>query len=411
MKKFMIAVLMMLGTSTAFAGDSDALKSILKAKSYDEAQGLVKDKVNALANPEEKAKAYNFIVELAMKKVNHEQEIITSNQLQQQLNTGKSQAYDTLGYYKALGVAFTNAIECDKWDSMPNEKGKVKPKYHKANQDKLVNLRTELINAGQTVSDNNKEVSFGYFSLYVDSYFSPLFKEVDRYAYPDKYLGEVARVTAVIAFQNKDIEKANKYVDIALNDTASYKEALNLKIYLASQDLRTKEDSVKFANTLKGLYEKDSKNDMVFSQLAAVLQSLGDKDGANKIIESRLAANPNDYSALALKAQNAMNEATQNAELYDVAIENFKKAISVKPNDDALVYTYLAFCLNNKASACQKATEQKAYYKESETYLEKARELDPNRERANWSYPLYQCYYTLYGPNDDRTKEAEALAK
>ena len=42
MKKLLIAVLMMLGTSTVFAGDSEALKAILKAKTYDEAQSLVK---------------------------------------------------------------------------------------------------------------------------------------------------------------------------------------------------------------------------------------------------------------------------------------------------------------------------------------------------------------------------------
>ena len=143
---------------------------------------------------------------------------------------------------------------------------------------------------------------------------------------------------------------------------------------------------------------------MVFSQLAAVLQALGDKDGASKLIESRLALTPNDYSALALKAQNAMNAATQDPALYDVAI-------AIKPNDDALIYTYLAFSINAKAAACQNANEQKALCQESVTYLEKARELDPNRERANWTYPLYQCYYTLYGADDARTKEIEALTK
>ena len=57
MKKLLIAVLMMLGTSTVFAGDSEALKAILKAKTYDEAQSLVKSSVNSLANAAEKAKA------------------------------------------------------------------------------------------------------------------------------------------------------------------------------------------------------------------------------------------------------------------------------------------------------------------------------------------------------------------
>ena len=41
MKKLMICALMVLGTSTAFAGDSDALKAILKASDYAQAQALV----------------------------------------------------------------------------------------------------------------------------------------------------------------------------------------------------------------------------------------------------------------------------------------------------------------------------------------------------------------------------------
>ena len=41
MRKLLIAALMILGTSAAFAGDSDALKAILKAKTYDEAKQLL----------------------------------------------------------------------------------------------------------------------------------------------------------------------------------------------------------------------------------------------------------------------------------------------------------------------------------------------------------------------------------
>ena len=55
--------------------------------------------------------------------------------------------------------------------------------------------------------------------------------------------------------------------------------------------------------------------------------------------------------------------------------------------------------------------EQTNLYKESEGFLEKARALDPNREKANWSYPLYAVYYSLYGAADSRTKEMEALNK
>ena len=44
-------------------------------------------------------------------------------------------------------------------------------------------------------------------------------------------------------------------------------------------------------------------------------------------------------------------------------------------------------------------------------YLEKAKEIDPNREKANWAYPLYQCYYLVYAADDPRTLEMEKLLK
>ena len=69
MKKLMLAAVMLLSTSAAFAGDSEPLKAILKAKTYAEAQDLIKANLDQLANDAEKAKAYNKLVDLAMEKV------------------------------------------------------------------------------------------------------------------------------------------------------------------------------------------------------------------------------------------------------------------------------------------------------------------------------------------------------
>ena len=92
MKKLMIAAVMFLTTSAAFAGDSEPLKAILKAKTYAEAQELVKANLNQLANDAEKAKAYNKLVDLSMEKVSKEQATITSNQMAKQLEQGKEAA-------------------------------------------------------------------------------------------------------------------------------------------------------------------------------------------------------------------------------------------------------------------------------------------------------------------------------
>ena len=89
MKKLMMAALMLLSTSAAFAGDSDALKAILKAKTYDECSALVKSSLSSLASNAEKAKAYNKLVDLAMQKVSKEQSTINANQMATQFKQGK----------------------------------------------------------------------------------------------------------------------------------------------------------------------------------------------------------------------------------------------------------------------------------------------------------------------------------
>ena len=73
--------MMVLGTTSAFAGDSDALKAVLKAKTYAEAEALVKQNLGQLADDAEKAKAYNKLVDLSMKAFNDQQSIQQTNQI------------------------------------------------------------------------------------------------------------------------------------------------------------------------------------------------------------------------------------------------------------------------------------------------------------------------------------------
>ena len=146
MRKVMMFALMLAASSVAFA--QDAVKEVLKAKNYADAHALVKANLSGMSNAD-KAKAYNKLVDLSFEKINKEQSVITANQMAEQFKQGKVEAYDTLGFYNALADALTNAIECEKYDQMPNEKGKVKPKFHSSNQNRLYNLRVYLVNAGQ----------------------------------------------------------------------------------------------------------------------------------------------------------------------------------------------------------------------------------------------------------------------
>lgn len=384
----------------AFASSTNAqdLKSVLKCKDYSEAKQALNACLPLLTN-DEKAKGYNKLVELSLTKVNKENGVLQENQMMKQMGQKGEKPVDTDGMYEALATALSDAAECDKYDQLPNAKGKVSPKFHKKNQTALWGLRLHLVNAGQTAlekEDNTNALKF--FSSYVESGVSPLFCDFDKTQMPDAYLGEVARVAGVLAYQNKDIDLANKYIDVALEDTASYKEALNVKMALMQQSMNTREDSVKCVKSFEQLYAKDKANENIFSNLATLYGSLGMKDKQNAIINDRLAACPNDFMALAIKGQTEMGE-----NKWDEAIADFKKATAVK--EDALVLTWLGFCLNNKAAGLPNVADQKPLVEETKTYLERARELDPDQMRANWRYLLYSTYYNLYGENDARTKE------
>ncbi len=94
----MMAV-MLVASATAFAGDSDALKAILKAKTYAEAEQLVKSSIDQLANAQEKAKAYNKLVDLAYEAFSEQSTIQTENQVAQ----GQAAAFP--GIFRRYGIS------------------------------------------------------------------------------------------------------------------------------------------------------------------------------------------------------------------------------------------------------------------------------------------------------------------
>lgn len=402
MKKLMMMALLAIAANTAFA--QDAVKSILKSKDYNEAATLVQNGLSTMT-AEDKAKAYNKLVDLSLVKVNKEIQTMSSNQLAQQFGQGKVEAVDTAGLYTSLYNAMTAALKCEEFDVQPNAKGKVAPKFHKSNRDRLWTLRPNLVSAGQDalVAENNAD-ALKYWAMYVETSHTTctLFSDVEKAE--DPYLGEVARVAATLSFQAHDLELANKYCDVALTDTTSYKQALGLKTYLMQQNLKTKEDSLKCISTFETLYAKDENEDL-FLSLANLYGSMKQTDKQNAFIAERIAKYPETFGGWALRGQQEMNDAK-----YDEAIADFKKAIQYAPENGAL-YTYVGFCLNSKATNVPDVNEQKDLFTESLGYLEKARDLDPDRAQTNWAYPLYQCYYSLYGGDDARTTEVENLIK
>lgn len=416
MKKIMIAALMILSTSAAFAGDSDVLKTILKAKTYAEAEQLVKSSLGQLANDEEKAKAYNKLVDLALDKVNAEQAVQIENQTNQQMGKEGNKPVDENGLYQAVSNAMAAAFECNKYDQLPNVKGKVKPKFADANANRLYFLRGQLISGGIFYQNNKDDANaYKFLAEYVDTYDNPLFAGVKK---ADENLGNIAYYAAYYAFQNKDFVRAEKYIAYSITDKEKAADAKTLQLQILQAQLKNHEDSVAYVNKLEGMYAADTNNEAVFGNLANMYSLMGQTAKAETMIDARLSAEPDNYLALAMKG-----DITFQKKEYDKAIEPFVKALSLAKDDNTRIRinSIIGQCYFYKAQ--DKVGEYKgvltpvvkqqfdAVYNKAIEYFKTAKDLDVMKEfKANWAYALYLCYYFVNGADDPVTQSAAADA-
>ncbi len=402
MKKIVLMAIALMVSTMTFAGDSDALKAILKSKDYAQAAQLLQQTLGQLADNAEKAEAYNHLVDLAMAKVTNETGTIAENQLAVQMKSDKVKPYDTLGLADGIYNAIQNAIECNKYDQQPNAKGKVKPRYDEKNAARIWAVRPNLVNIGQSEAQkgNDKGV-LKYWGVFVDSAADPFFAAQDHN--PEKeYIGQVAFFAGRYAYQAGEMDRANRYFEVAKQDPKQKADAVNFQLYAMRSNLKTHEDSLNYVNQLKKMYEQEPENDVVLDGLNSMYEGMRDKAAQKALLDGHLAKFPNSFTALANKGLMAVND--NNAE---EGAKWLRQASVAKP-DNPVVWTYLGACLSVLASNAPDKAAANKYYDEAIGAFDKAKELDPSKSQANWGYNRYQAYYGRYGADDPKTKAAEA---
>ena len=412
----MMAV-MMVASATAFAGDSDALKAILKAKTYAEAEALVKSSVGSLANDAEKAKAYNKLVDLAYEAFNKQSTIQTENQLAKQMGREEKPVDEALMIESAYN-AIVMALECNKYDQKPNEKNKVAPKFAAKNALRLwTQARNQVFNAGQDAAKNNNDsLVLKYWGLFVDSYNDPLFEKerkgidaMDEKTKVDQYsfIGQVAYFAGVQAQKAGNLVKAREYFSLTAENEyvdKDFKNDANNKILLIMREgMKDKADTLRVLEEYKKMYSQKPDDDLLMNAIFVIYNEMKDKANMNSLLDARLAKDPKNYMALANKGLMAMDE--NNA---DEAIKYLTMASEVEPTN-AVVKMYIGICLNAKASqtADTDPVKAKEIFKQAIDVFDKCKELDPDKLNAKWGYNRYQAYYNYYGENAPETKQAE----
>ena len=330
----------------------------------------------------------------------NEQNVLTQN-----VTEKKNLPVDTVKMYTEAFAALDAMMKCDAFDAQPNEKGKVKLKYRSSNAPTAANLRISAIQGGEYfrgVGDYTNALK-GY-QVYINSFGHSIFEGTDLVK-QDPYIGQIAYIAAFLEYsQNKNYDEAIKYAETSkkfYTESPSVSNADEIILFAKKDRCKTAEDSAAFINEIKELHKANIANQRYFNLLNAYYDDHQDLKSA--WLEEEIALDPTNKMVWANKGVIEMN-----AEKYDEAIESYKKAMEIDPNFVQVVFN-IGVCLNSKAvnlndqlsdkktGTITKANLEKVkvVLNEAKQYLEKAKELDPDREKVNWAYALGRVYYAL----------------
>ena len=402
MKKFMMLAMMMVASATSFAGKSDALKAITKSKDYAEAAQLLKSNFDQLADNAEKAEAYNHLVDLAMQKVTKESKAYTENQAYAQIKSDKKVEVDMIGLCDAFINALNAGYECNKYDQLPNAKGKVAPKFAEKNIQLLWTNRQFLVTKGDEYRQAEDYANaIKYWMPYLDSTMEPLFAE-QNFDAEKETIEQVSYLTSWMALRLKKNDIALKYSQIGMKGTKYKSQCESIMLSALSSDLKTKQDTLNYIARLKGLYEKEPDSELYINALYNVYGELKDVNAQESLLKGVLDKNPNHFIALA-----DMGILYMGKNDFKTAIEYYRKAIALRDNVTVFYYMGTSLCMLAQDEKTSE-TEKKNLYKEAIQVFDKCKELDPNKEQINWGYGRQNAYYNFYGPDSDEFKQAEA---
>lgn len=399
MKRLLLTVALCIAASASFAQKkavNEAL-SIAKGTSPDftEARTLIK---GALENPESKEDPKTWYVAgfIEDQQVNAER---TKQVLGQKPN--EPVMYEAL---YAILPYFQKAYELDQ---LPNEKGKVKPKYSKDIKSILSSDHLQLFNGGAYYFDQKDyKKAYDFFNQFIEVAELPMFAGTQTAAKDSTFM-TVQFYAAVAATQLGDHAIAIKALDRAKdtpfrqNDVYQYlayeyeqaKDTVNLeKTLLEGQKLFPSEDY--YLNSLINIYIYSNRNEEALSALNAAIEK-----------------NPNDpnlYNVMGRVYETGLKDNASAEKYFKMALDKNPELIDAMSNLGRIYYNQgvnklsEANMINDSKQYQDALAEAKAFFTQALPYFQKAHEAKP--EEMEYMVALRGIYYNL-----NMGKELEAI--
>ena len=391
MKRLLLTVALCVAASSASFAQKKAVKEaqgIAKGDKADftEARALIK---GALENPETKDDAQAWYIAGFI-----EDQQFSAERTKQILGQQPNEPV----MYEALGAILPYFKKAYELDQLPNEKGKIKPKYSKDIKSILGADHVYFFNGGAYYFDQKDyKKAYDFFNQYLEISELPMF-EGTQTAEKDSTFMTVQFYAAVAATQLQDspiaikaLERA-KSSDFRLNDVYQY----------LSYEYKQAGDSVNYVKTLEEGYAKFPNEEFfLMSLIDAYIQS-SQNEKAISYLNTAIAQKPSDsqlYHALGIVYETGIKD-------YAKAEETFKKALEVNPESvesmSALGRIYYNQAVNKQGEANmindskkyqEELTIAKDLFKQALPYFQKAHEMKPSE--SEYMVALRGIYYNL----------------
>lgn len=390
MKKLIIAVALGLASTTAFAQKTN-VKSAEKLASSNpaEARGVIKQ---ALAHDETKEDAQAWFVAGL---VEHEAFNIDFKKM----TTGATVNTDAM--YNALHAELPLWFKAIELDALPNEKGKVKPRYTSKIKDLLKTqfLSNVHINAAYTYLQQNE---YGKSVPFLEDYLairkSALFADDKQIATPDTTLWDLTHLLAAVHYESKNFDKAVAVAEASQDQP--YKQSDLWQIRAAS--LLAKADTTNALSVLQEGLRRFQGETFYLGNIVNIYARQGRTDDAIALLQKGIEENPKDLNyIIALGGLHEQKEEFEKAgEIYARAVAIDAESFDANHNLGRAYYNQAVTLLN--ADVLDKLTETKAkdLLRKALPYLEVAYKKEPA-----------QVYYVLANVYDrlDLHEKAEKI--
>ncbi len=373
---------------------SQARSYIKSGKNLDKAENLMKELLAQDSLNKRNAKIYDTWYQAVRKQYDIENEKLYLNQ-----------KCDTAKVYSLTKRILDVMLLLDSVDVLPQENGKIKPKYRKNNSKEMHDLRPNLFYGGTFfINKSDYNIAFMYFDAYISCKDKPFFESFN-YAETDANLTEAAYWATYCGYKAGDAGNTLKYAEMALQDTAKQHFVLS---YIAEAHIKNANEDL-LLNVLMEGFSKYPLDPYFFPRLVDYYNAKGQSSKALTLANEALEVNPAHELFLFAKSSLLLN-----LERYDECIGVSDTLIALNPTlpepyfNAGMSYYIQAQQVEMSLTSVSAAQSEKqrrllmASKKEqvsnlcrkSLPYMEKYRTLSPNSS-GKWAPALYKIYLNL----------------